>query len=199
MSDLTNILILGFLVLVAIGTAIAYRKYYIENPDGRSDELEELDLNKETDKDILQKLEAAGKPVFELSVMMEKYPYAFALFADDYPDPRKWDALFDTKRFSITYSLKKFFAKHGFYYTKKETLNYDKRFEAIRVVEYQVLITKKHEKYQEPVYKASGNPFEIIPHSIECAFDFINTECVNGRIEPVEYHVPLSKKSAPPA
>lgn len=56
------------------------------------------------------KLEQA---ILQLSAYIEKYPYAFEKFGEEFPDVTKWDRLFViTKLGSLNGSLRTFFLKH---------------------------------------------------------------------------------------
>lgn len=124
-----------------------------------------------------------------LSEYIHEYPHFFINLAEKYPNPLQWDNLFRIHRLSITATLKIFFAEHGYIYSKREVLNYDKSQEAVRVVAYQILITRRDNKAM--VYQGSGNPMDLIPDSILFMMDAINKDSQGESVESKEINMPM--------
>ena len=135
--------------------------------------------------DILEKAKQVKVPIVSILSYMGKYPFTFFNFGEKFGDPTGWDNIFYiNKHFDFTPSLKMFFAEYELIISIKKTLQYDKRFEAIRVASYQLMVTRKG----EVVYRGQGNPLEVMPNALEFLLSATN-EILSARNAQLKHSI----------
>lgn len=108
-------------------------------------------------------------PVVQIEPYIKKYPYTFLKFGEKYPDPEKWDSIFHVnKHMDFTAPLKMFFAESKLILTTKKTMQYDPRFNAIRVASFKMMVSRRDEDgHAQVICKAQGNPLKVMPEVLE--------------------------------
>lgn len=159
----------------------------------------------EIPESILEKVKGLNVPVVKITPYIEKYPYTFLKLSEKYTDPTTWDSLFHVnKHMDFSPLLKVFFAESKLNLSVKKTMQYDPRFNAIRVASYRMMVTYKGENGDiQMVCKAQGNPLKVMPEVLEYLLDMKNeilkAEEKGGKpnIQVAEISYPMAEKECP--